>query len=176
MSIHLFGYRVHCTLDVGAGNSDLWVMAILLNNTRSPAIARHAGNAMLRGALHRCPSCGKGSLFARYLKVRDHCANCSQALHHHRADDAPPYFTILIVGHIAVGGVLAMEQAMKPSVWLHAAVWLPFVIICSLLLLPRIKGTLVGLQWALRMHGFGGDNEQASSATSETPVQTPATR
>ena len=129
---------------------------------------------MLRGALHSCPSCGNGSLFARYLKVRDHCASCGEALHHHRADDAPPYFTILIVGHIAVGGVLAMEQAMKPSAWLHAAIWLPFVILCSLLLLPRIKGALVGLQWALRMHGFGATSDDAPTSGPDATVQPPA--
>lgn len=147
-------------------------MAIELKNTRSPAASRHVGIAMLRGALHRCPDCGRGSLFERYLKVRDHCANCDAALHHHRADDAPPYFTIFIVGHIAVGGVLAMEQAMKPSVWLHVAIWVPFVIVCSLLMLPRIKGALVGLQWALRMHGFENTIDHASAAA-DTPAQTP---
>ncbi|MGI9479443.1 MAG: DUF983 domain-containing protein [Hyphomicrobiaceae bacterium] len=149
-------------------------MAIHLNSTQSPTATRSTGRAMLRGMLHRCPSCGESDLFARYLKVRDHCAHCHEALHHHRADDAPPYFTIFIVGHIAVGGVLAMEQAMKPSVWLHAAIWMPFVIISCLLLLPRIKGILVGLQWALRMHGFGGESKEV--ATPETPVQPPVSR
>ncbi len=150
-------------------------MAIELNSTRSPVAPRPVGNAMLRGALHRCPSCGNGTLFARYLKVRDHCTRCNTALHHHRADDAPPYFTIFIVGHIAVGGVLAMEQAMKPSVWLHVAIWIPFVIICSLLMLPRIKGMLVGLQWALRMHGFETTTDQAS-AVADAPTQPPTAR
>ena len=148
-------------------------MAIELNTTRSPVAARPISNAMLRGALHRCPSCGKGGLFARYLKVRDHCTECHSALHHHRADDAPPYFTIFIVGHLAVGGVLAMEQAMKPSVWVHVAIWIPFVIICSLLMLPRIKGILVGLQWALRMHGFEEAAGQAAKSTA--PTQPPST-
>lgn len=146
-------------------------MAIQLNNAQSPAETRSTGLAMYRGALHRCPSCGEGSLFARYLKVRDNCAQCNQALHHHRADDAPPYFTIFIVGHFAVGGVLALEQAMKPSAWMHAAIWVPFVIIFCLLLLPRIKGALVGLQWALRMHGFGGEDQ--SVVAPETPAQPP---
>ena len=37
--------------------------------------------------------------------------------------------------------------------------WLPLMLIVSLWLLPRVKGALVGLQWALRMHGFGGPDE-----------------
>ncbi|MBU2532264.1 MAG: DUF983 domain-containing protein, partial [Alphaproteobacteria bacterium] len=123
---------------------------------------------------HKCPRCGEGALYDRYLKVADNCPKCGEALHHHRADDAPPYFTIFIVGHLIVGGVLALEQAFKPSAWLHAIIWLPLVLILSLLLLPRIKGTLVGLQWALRMHGFG-DNPDAVAAE-EGPVTGPAVR
>jgi uncharacterized protein (DUF983 family) len=38
----------------------------------------------------------------------------------------------------------------------HAIVWLPATLLASLWLLPRVKGALVGLQWALYMHGFDG--------------------
>jgi uncharacterized protein (DUF983 family) len=116
--------------------------------------------AMLRGMLGRCPACGKGSLFHRYLKVADHCPECAEALHHHRADDAPPYFTIVIVGHIVVGLVLAIEMAYRPPLWVHAAIWLPLTVILALLILPLVKGTLVGLQWALLMHGFDPDAKE----------------
>lgn len=127
----------------------------------SPPPNRPTGQALLRGAMQTCPKCGRGSIFKAYLKVSDHCGDCGEALHHQRADDAPPYFTMLIVGHFAVAGVLALEQAYKPSPWIHAAIWLPFTLIASLWLLPRVKGALVGLQWALRMHGFGRDETES---------------
>jgi len=111
--------------------------------------------AMLVGARHKCPSCSQGKLYKSYLKVVDNCDHCGEALHHHRADDAPPYFTIFIVGHFILGGVLALEQAYKPSPWFHVLLWMPLTVVLSLILLPRIKGALVGLQWALGMHGFG---------------------
>jgi uncharacterized protein (DUF983 family) len=79
--------------------------------------------SLLRGARLTCPACGKGAMFRRYLKVADNCPACGEALHHHRADDAPPYFTIVIVGHIVVGLVLAVEMAYRPPLWLHAALW-----------------------------------------------------
>jgi len=110
--------------------------------------------AMRRGACLRCPSCGRGALFARYLKVADHCPGCGEALFHHRADDAPAYFTILIVGHLIVGGVLALERAFAPPDWVQLAIWLPATLAATLALLPSVKGALVGLQWALYMHGF----------------------
>ena len=60
------------------------------------------------------PGLRHGTLFRRYLKVADNCPACGEELHHHRADDAPPYFTILIVGHFVVGLVLAVEMAYRP--------------------------------------------------------------
>lgn len=116
---------------------------------------RNLGDALLRGARMKCPACGTGRLFRAYLKVADTCPDCQEALHHHRADDAPPYLTIVIVGHLIVAGVLTLEQAAAPPQWLHMALWLPLTVVLSLVLLPRIKGSIVGLQWANRMHGFG---------------------
>jgi uncharacterized protein (DUF983 family) len=115
---------------------------------------RDAWSAMLRGWRGRCPNCGEGRMFRAFLKVADDCPACGEALHHQRADDAPAYFVILIVGHIVVPIALAIETAYAPSYWIHAALWLPMTVGMSLYLLQPVKGTLVGLQWALRMHGF----------------------
>ena len=76
-----------------------------------PRPVRDVWQAMARGFAQRCPKCGKGALFHSYLKVADTCPACGEELHHQRADDAPPYFTIMIVGHFVVGGVLSMEKA-----------------------------------------------------------------
>lgn len=120
--------------------------------------------AMLTGARGRCPSCGQGRLFERYLKVADHCPHCGEALHHHRADDAPPYFTIFAVGHIIVPLLLAVEVAYTPDMWVHALLWLPSTLALCLTMLPAIKGAIVGLQWALYMHGFDPDAEAEPGA------------
>jgi uncharacterized protein (DUF983 family) len=131
----------------------------LASQTRATG-ERSIWSSLLRGAQFRCPACGNGAMFSRYLKVTDHCPNCGEALHHQRADDAPPYFTIVIVGHIVVGLVLALEVAYRPPLWLHAALWLPLTVLLSLAVLPIIKGALVGLQWALLMHGFDPNAEE----------------
>jgi uncharacterized protein (DUF983 family) len=117
---------------------------------------RDAGTAVWRGFLGRCPQCGKGAMFRAYLKVADRCSVCGEELHHHQADDAPPYFTMLIVGHVVIAAVLAVEVAFHPAIWIHFALWIPLTLCLSLFLLPRVKGAIVGLQWAHRMHGFGG--------------------
>lgn len=130
-------------------------MSVTTTTTRRPA-----GLAIRRGFLGRCPNCGEGRLFRAYLKVVDNCEVCGEDLHHHRADDAPAYFTILIVGHFIVAGVLATEfVAPDTPFWVPALFWGGLTLLASLALLPRIKGALVGLQWANRMHGFGGPSD-----------------
>ncbi|WP_374305324.1 DUF983 domain-containing protein [Ferrovibrio sp.] len=118
---------------------------------------RPMGEAMWRGWRCRCPACGQGRMFGRYLKVNDTCPSCGLELAGHRADDAPPYFTILIVGHIIVPLMLLLEQNVQPPQWVHMALWLPLTLLLCLWLLPHIKGTLIGLQWSRRMHGFGSE-------------------
>jgi uncharacterized protein (DUF983 family) len=130
------------------------VTSPVYRNADREAGDRPVFQSMLRGAKLKCPACGVGALYRRFLKVSDTCPNCGEELHHHRADDAPPYFTIVIVGHIVVGLVLFVEMTYRPPLWVHAALWLPLTIILALVLLPSIKGALIGLQWALRMHGF----------------------
>ena len=98
-------------------------------------------------------------MFRSYLKTVDACDNCGEELHHHRADDAPPYFTIMIVGHLIIPVVLSIEMAYQPPMTLQFAFWLPVALILSAVTLGPVKGALVGLQWALRMHGFGPDGE-----------------
>jgi uncharacterized protein (DUF983 family) len=133
--------------------------------------ARNVMQALRRGAAQRCPACGEGKLYGKYLKVADSCPACGEELHHQRADDAPPYFTILIAGHFIVAGVMMVEDYFHPEYWLHIAIWFPLTIGLCLWILPRVKGALVGLQWALRMHGFGGRDDL--DPAQPTPEPTP---
>lgn len=118
---------------------------------------RQVKQAMLRGALGRCPACGKGKLFTGYLTVNDHCSNCGQELHHHRADDGPAYMTILLVSHLGAPLLLAIYMMYRPSAMSMLVGFSLGAIVLSLILLPRIKGAFIGFQWARRMHGFGAE-------------------
>lgn len=111
--------------------------------------------AMRRGAMCRCPKCGKGKLFRAYLKVADRCPACGEELFHHRADDVPAYITITIVGHILIFVMLDLEINQVPiSPMTYLMILLPIAAILPLIMLPWVKGATVGLQWANRMHGF----------------------
>lgn len=112
--------------------------------------------SMMRGFVGRCPNCGKGSLLSGYLKPELNCAQCGEDFSHQRADDAPPYFTILIVGHIIVPVMVTVALSTQLSTATHFAIWLPLTLAMCLALLRPIKGSIIALQWALYMHGFEG--------------------
>lgn len=117
---------------------------------------RPLGAALLRGWRGRCPNCGGGPILEGYLRVREHCPSCGEALHHHRADDMPAWATILIVGHVVGFGFFHTEMAYHPPMWVHWAIWPALAIGLTMWLLPHVKGAVVALQWARRMHGFAG--------------------
>ena len=116
-------------------------------------------SAIWKGWRKRCPSCGEGKLFQGFSRVQDKCAVCCEDLSHQRADDAPPYFTIFIVGHLIIPALLLLEKVGQPAMWIHLAIWLPLSLFLCLYLLPKVKGAVVGLQWSRYMHGFGGHED-----------------
>lgn len=116
--------------------------------------------ALARGARCKCPNCGEGQLFRKFLKVSDTCSNCGEELLHHRADDLPAYIVMSIVGHIVVGLLLWVEVHYAPPYWVHAALWFPLTLGLTLGLLQPVKGAIVALQWHLGMHGFGESRQQ----------------
>ena len=119
-------------------------------NTRT----EKGGLYLLRGLLGRCPACGEGHLFRAFVKVADSCEKCGEPLHHHRADDFPAYLTIILVGHLIVPLAMYVEAAFMLDYWLHAAIWLPLILLLSLGLLQPLKGLIVAMQWHMGMHGF----------------------
>ncbi|MXQ11072.1 DUF983 domain-containing protein [Microvirga makkahensis] len=129
----------------------------LTMHTASPAMAEEVRTvpAMKRGFRGHCPACDTGRLFGRFLKVVDRCDACGTELHHHRADDLPPYLVITLVGHLIGYGIFTTETRMEMPLWAHLAIWPLLTVVLALLLLQPVKGAVVGLQYALGMHGFG---------------------
>ena len=121
---------------------------------------RSVWSALKRGWRGRCPRCGEGKLFRAFLKVDNACSVCGLDFTPHRADDLPAYLVIVIVGHVVVPMALFIETNYSPPVWLQLSIYLPLTLILSLLLLQPVKGAVVGVQWALRMHGFDEQNPE----------------
>lgn len=136
----------------------------------SHAPKRDLWTALKRGARGRCPNCGVGKLFRAFLKTTDKCTHCGQDFSHHRADDLPAYLVIVIVGHIVVPIALWIETDYAPSIALQLSIYLPATLILSLALLQPVKGAVVGLQWAFRMHGFGDETTPPDAPVDEATI------
>jgi uncharacterized protein (DUF983 family) len=126
----------------------------------APTAKRDVWQSIKRGFRGRCPRCGEGKLFRAFLKVDNNCSVCGLDFTPHRADDLPAYLVIIIVGHIVVPLALMIETNYAPPVALQLAIYLPITLVASLSLLQPIKGAVVGMQWALRMHGFDERNPE----------------
>ena len=121
-------------------------------------------DVFLRGFACRCPACGKGKMFRRFLKVVDHCPNCGEDLSHHRADDMPAYLVAFIVGHVVISGVAWAEHAYQLTSLQHMLIWLPLSVVLALGLLQPIKGAIVAFQWFKGLHGFAAAKKLRDSA------------
>lgn len=110
--------------------------------------------ALAKGWRRKCPQCGNGPLLSGYLRVIPTCTVCREELHHHRADDGPAYLTILIVAHILTPGLFIVFTTWRPDPLTLFTIFAVGSTALSLYLLPRLKGAIVGFQWARQMHGF----------------------
>lgn len=118
------------------------------------AAGRNVGLSLWRG-VRGCPRCGRGRLFCAFLKVDDHRSVCRLDFTGHRADDLPACLVIVIVGHVLVPVVLWIEVDYAPSLAFQLGIYLPISALASIALRQPVRGTVVALQWSLKMHGFG---------------------
>lgn len=94
-----------------------------------------------------CPRCGEGKLFQGFLKVRPRCDACGLDYGFADAGDGPAVFIIFIAGFVVVGAALVTEALYHPPYWVHAALWLPLILILTLAPLRPMKGLMIALQY-----------------------------
>lgn len=114
-----------------------------------PSFLTAVGRALGR----RCPMCGRAPLFASWLRQVDHCAVCGERYAHIHADDAPPWLTILVVGHIVIPSALAVGWFLDWPTWLGILVWSTVAVGLSVVVLPRAKSVFLTAIWFLRAPG-----------------------
>lgn len=107
--------------------------------------------AALRG---RCPRCGKGTLYKTLLDIAERCPQCDLPFHAREHGDGPAFFGILIIGALTAIGAAVVEIKFEPPFWLHAALWVPFIFIGSIISLRWLKAALVAVQYQYRKDDF----------------------
>lgn len=104
-------------------------------------------SAIGAGLRCRCPACGEGRLFDGFLTVARRCPACGLDFTGLDTGDGPAVFVILVGGLIVVAGALIVEVTITPPYWVHAAIWLPAILLVTLGLLRPFKATLVALHY-----------------------------
>jgi uncharacterized protein (DUF983 family) len=120
--------------------------------------------AIVRGGGSHCPACGQTALFAGYLKVAQSCSLCGAPLGLYPSDDAPPYITMLLVLHIVVPLLLVLEQTTDLRLWVYGAIVLPLATLLTFMLLPVVKGGMIGVLFKLGA-GKSADDGDGRGAT-----------
>lgn len=107
-----------------------------------------------RGICGRCPRCGQGGLFRKWLKPRDACPACAMDLTPQRADDFPAYIAMIVTGHIMAPLIimLSLDFALGPVA--SMAILVPAALAMMLGMLQPAKGAVIATQWWFGMHGF----------------------
>ena len=121
-------------------------------------------SALARGLRARCPRCGEGALFRKWLKPHHACPNCALDLTPQQADDFPAYISIFITGHLLGPIIIMLALEYTLSSWQIAAILLPAATLMMLAMLQPVKGGVIAAQWWNGMHGFRKER-------AETPPQ-----
>jgi uncharacterized protein (DUF983 family) len=117
--------------------------------------------AIRAGLLCRCPRCGKGQLFQGFLTPRPRCDVCGLDYGFADSGDGPAVFIMFFAGFIVVGAALVTEALYHPPYWVHAALWVPLILIVTLGPLRPMKGMMIALQYFHKAaeSRFGGTEE-----------------
>ena len=113
--------------------------------TRSPASP--PPNPLLAGLAGCCPRCGEGRLFQGFLTVAPKCEVCGLDYGFIDAGDGPAFFVMTFSGFVVVAAALIVEVMYQPPFWVHAALWLPLILITTLVPIRPLKGLLIALQY-----------------------------
>jgi uncharacterized protein (DUF983 family) len=83
----------------------------------------------------------------------DCCDVCGELYAHFRTDDAAPWLTILVVGHMTVPIILLCELHFQFPLWIAYAIYLPLIVGVTAVMLPRCKGAIAAVMWATKAEG-----------------------
>ena len=112
--------------------------------------ARSAGETVLLGLRGKCPRCAEGKIFQNYLKIADKCPSCGLGLEGHDTGDGAVVPAMLLIGSLVVGLAAYVEFSFSPPLWLHAVLWVPFIVGLTVAILQPLKGLSVAIQYRYR--------------------------
>ena len=103
--------------------------------------------SIVAGLKCACPRCGRGKLFRGFVTLRPRCEVCGLDYDFANSGDGPAVFIMFLAGFIVVGAALVTEVLYRPPYWVHAALWLPLILVVTLGPLRPMKGLMIALQY-----------------------------
>ena len=124
-----------------------------------PSATTLAGS-IIAGLSCSCPRCGRGKLFEGFVSLRPRCEVCGLDYSFADSGDGPAVFITFFAGFIVVFAALVTEVIYQPPLWVHAALWLPLILIVTVGPLRPMKALLIALQYHHRAaEGRFGENK-----------------
>jgi len=99
------------------------------------------------GLACRCPRCGRGGLYAGFLRLKARCDVCGLDYGFADSGDGPAVFVIFFSGFVVVFSALLVEVVYQPPLWLHALMWPPLILLTTLGPLRPVKSLMIALQY-----------------------------
>ena len=137
-----------------------------LQSHRVDGRPRSVMRSMRRGLFCRCPRCGMGRLFGKFLAISDRCGVCEEHLGHldssYSAELGPKFLAQSVIT-LPIGAALvwlASDDSFDVS-WGRMALWTALTLLLAMGMLQPLKGAMIGLQWASRLAKFGADNSRS---------------
>lgn len=95
----------------------------------------------------RCPRCGEGPVFSRFLTVADRCDACGLDFSFADPADGPAFFVMSGVGILVTAVWAIWAFTAQPPIWAQFAVVMPALIGGCLATLRPVKAWLVAEQY-----------------------------
>ena len=109
--------------------------------------------SLIHHALHgHCPQCKQASVFNGLLSVHDNCPECQLDLTKNETADGPTFIVITFLGFVITGLAVWVEFSYKPDYWIHAAIWIPVILISSPILLRLTKSFMITTHYEIMKH------------------------
>ena len=106
--------------------------------------------SLRRGLSRRCPRCGEGPLFSRWMKTRERCSSCDLLYQRNYGDT---WFFIIITDRIPIlFGVAAVYFGFRPSTPLGITAFFLALALPVIATVPQRQGLALALDYLVRVY------------------------
>ena len=133
----------------------------LLNNPKLRWIIRSGWKGL-------CPRCGKGPMFAGWLKLAKSCPECGLDYSYASTDDGPAFFALCITAFPLMFVVVWVQVRFDPPWWVHLLTSVPILVVGCIASLRPFKGWLAASQFVNQAAQAG---DQVAWGETELPAE-----